>query len=734
MKRVHVLLISLIYCFSSDAQDLWHKVNSNLNYSENDVAIGPKGELIVNMLNKSYVYLSDDDGENWRNVANNDRYRFTAGGKYVFKDNSGNLYYNLNKTCFRYGIDEFNVDTLLKPESNTAQLKYSLNGDLFYVDFWMIFSGNKDMSKNPNDIVFSSKDFIIGSYFYDDDKNFIVTQNSKGDSTVIWLLNTVTKEKAIYSQFYKYIDKNTHYIDQEGNVFFTVDRNFYLAKFDKPFDYELINMNPDLQGKSIHRVGLISDGSLYIITDDGIYMNINHSFTQWVKLWSLSSGLPSVFEKLIIFDSLTAMNSVYQECETFAYFHSKKFNQWRKIELNLDLNNFNDLQKDRNNNLYAYKCLNRSRWDYHYYISEDNGSNWQKLIINGYPATSLGINSTGDALAVAGNRLHIFNSSLNQWEMVISSITNIPNIIFTYFHSSQKELFLEAYVDNTGSKDTEYLFNSSDGGKTWRTIRNFPNFGSLINYSGIDILVLQDNSKWIAYGLTVNSAFMSVDKGKTWVPDPLFVNSYSIDKLFELPDKRLIFSGPYYNVNGVYISNLNDQFELIHPIFNKLAMYFTFKPPSYIFGIYYGKPYFSRDLGKTYEISESGLPSSVVDPRIYLSNLIDSKNNLYLSIRDDGLYTTRYNVFTSIKTEQANTENIKISVATNQINIDCVNCKLQGIEFKIINSMGQEVESGRLYEDHATISPTNLNSGIYYFNIIDLNHKSISKKFLYIMN
>ena len=63
-----------------------------------------------------------------------------------------------------------------------------------------------------------------------------------------------------------------------------------------------------------------------------------------------------------------------------------------------------------------------------------------------------------------------------------------------------------------------------------------------------------------------------------------------------------------------------------------------------------------------------------------------------------------------------------------------MNCKLQGIEFKIINSMGQEVESGRLYEDHATISPTNLNSGIYYFNIIDLNHKSISKKFLYIMN
>jgi hypothetical protein len=196
----------------------------------------------------------------------------------------------------------------------------------------------------------------------------------------------------------------------------------------------------------------------------------------------------------------------------------------------------------------------------------------------------------------------------------------------------------------------------------------------------------------------------------------------------------LVFSGAYRNVKGVYISDINDQFELIHPIFNKLAMYFTFKPPSYIFGIYYGKPYFSRDLGKTYEISESGLPSSVVDPRIYLSNLIDSKNDLYLSIRDDGLYTTRYNVFTSIKTEQVNTENIKISVATNQIKIDCVNCKLQGSEFKIINSMGQEVESGRMYEDHATISPTNLSSGIYYFNIIDLNHKSISKKFLYILN
>lgn len=84
----------------------------------------------------------------------------------------------------------------------------------------MIFRGNKDMSKNPNDTVFSSKDFIIGSYFYNFDKNFIVTQNSKGDSTVIWLLNTVTKEKAIYSQFYKYIDKNTHYIDTRGKCFF----------------------------------------------------------------------------------------------------------------------------------------------------------------------------------------------------------------------------------------------------------------------------------------------------------------------------------------------------------------------------------------------------------------------------------------------------------------------------------------------------------------------------------
>lgn len=751
--RTKMLLILLILIPSlGESQLSWSRRNTAPIYELGDIMISPEGHYFISLSQNAPVYISTDEGDSWTDVSDKSKlYNAFSQNKY-FKLIDNQVYYGkCNGRCSSYkyfngkfiaklGFSE-NFENLFQDQKSKV---YAINQNrIFFTDSnWMIDNSMKIWETKDN--------YIVTGYFYQADTNYIVTakydvNNPTNNTTSVYILNSEIKKAELYSEFKLFVNKELIQVSKSGNICIlyphvTRSKFIYADRTNPKLFHDIIldSQNPNV---NVYFLGSATDGTFYAVTNNGIYFNDGIDFSNWKKAHYMSQNFPtldysSIENKYFIKDSLTALVNYGNNCgESKAYTFNQKYKKWKLVELSININNLDNIQKDLHGTLYAFSpCRNYPAREY-YRISEDDGKTWELFFINGEYVRSVGINKDKAAIVLAGENLFLQNSLDKTWKFIQNPIPDSGIFSSLFFYSSNGILFFEAYYLSKDGFNKIGFYFSKDGGLNWKEFSPFHQ-SSTDNYNDRNILVTKD--RWIAYSYLSDPTVFSEDEGKTWQLDPMFVGCDHITQMALLPDNRLLISCQAKNEFGVFVSNSNNELELLSPYFRGKLNTVNFNAPSYIFGYHdlNSLPFFSKDLGKSVLELDQGINPIISDYRYFTSSLLDANNRAYLTIQNDGLYVTDTNVFTHIKEEniKKNHANIYLQQIGKNLQISIQNeiSEVNNYKYYIYNQLSQIVAQGLLNHNSTLINLEDFTSGIYFFQIVDKTNQSHILKFAYI--
>ncbi|MBK8242434.1 MAG: hypothetical protein IPK88_03330 [Saprospiraceae bacterium] len=752
--QTKIILILLILIPSlGESQVSWSRRNTPQKYELGDILISPEGYYFISLSQNSPVYISTDEGDNWKDIADKTQlyYSFYSGSK-LLKLINGTVYYGkCNGLCKPYILinGKFNI----KPgiTSNFEKLYTDSNNSIYYVDEFNIYQTDSNWRADNTQNSWKTQDNrIMDAFFFQHDINYVVTDaydksNPSSENVRIYYLNTEKMTSTLYSKIRALVQKDQVLISKEGNICINVtywNRNQLLyANSANPNVFKEIILDSQNLNINVQYLGSADDGTYYAITNAGVYFSDGIDFSIWKKVFYMSQNLPSlnyfsIENKYYFKDSLTAIINYGNNCgESNAYIFNKKYLQWKPINLDININNLDNLQKDVHGNLYAFSpCRNYPAREY-YRISEDDGKTWELFFINGEYVRSVGINKDKAAIVLAGENLFLQNSLDKTWKFIQNPIPDSGIFSSLFFYSSNGILFFEAYYLSKDGFNKIGFYFSKDGGLNWKEFSPFHQ-SSTDNYNDRNILVTKD--RWIAYSYLSDPTVFSEDEGKTWQLDPMFVGCDHITQMALLPDNRLLISCQAKNEFGVFVSNSNNELELLSPYFRGKLNTVNFNAPSYIFGYHdlNSLPFFSKDLGKSVLELDQGINPIISDYRYFTSSLLDANNRAYLTIQNDGLYVTDTNVFTHIKEEniKKNHANIYLQQIGKNLQISIQNeiSEVNNYKYYIYNQLSQIVAQGLLNHNSTLINLEDFTSGIYFFQIVDKTNQSHILKLAYI--
>ncbi len=732
-----------------ESQLSWSRRNTAPKYELGDVIISSEGYYFISLSQNSDVYISIDEGDSWTDVSDKSSLYYSFYYDKFFKLINHQVYYGkCNSFCSPFKFSNGKFISKLGISENFADLYTDEKSTVYAVNQNRVFLTDSNWRKDINKKIWEAKDRNIKTcFFYKTDTNYIVTNsfninNPLIDTTRVYILNTETKNAIVYSEFNKSVIKKRIQISKSGNICI-LDPNGHLlfANRTNPYFFQEVILDSTNSNIYVFDLGSADDGSFYAVTNSGIYFNEGFDFSIWNKAFYMSQDFPSldyfsIENKYYFKDSLTAIINYGNNCgQSRAYTFNRKYKKWKPVELNININNLDNLQKDRNDFLYAFSpCRNYPSFEY-YHISKDDGKTWELLLINGEYVRAVGINKDDEAIALAGERLYLHNGIDKSWKLIKNPIQDLISFKSLFFYSSNGIIFFEAdYYGVNGIQKTGFYF-SKDGGLNWVKFSPFHQ-SSTENYNDHNILVTKD--KWIGHSYLFDPTVSSVDEGKTWQLEPMFSECDHITKMVLLPDERILVSCQLKNELGVFVSNSNGQLELLSPFFSNKLNTINFNSSSHIFGFYdlNSSPYFSKDLGKTILELDQGINPIVSDYRYFLSSLLDENDKTYLTIQNDGLYVTDSSVFTQSK-------DLITAIIPNSFHLRQLGKNLQidfyeeismqnGFKYNIFNALSQNVAQGFLTNKSTLINLENLKSGIYFFQIVNQTKKSQALKFLFI--
>ncbi len=737
-----IFLLLILIPTLGESQLSWTRRNTAPIYELGDIMISPEGHYFVSLSQNAPVYVSTDEGDSWTDVSDKSKlYNAFSQNKY-FKLIDNQVYYGKcyslcssykyfnGKFIAKLGISE-NFENLFQDQKSKV---YAINQNrIFFTDSnWMIDNSLK---------IWETKDKNIATgFFYQADTNYIVTtskydiNNPANYITSIYILNAETKKVELYSEFKLYVGKELIQVSKSGNICIlyphvTRSKLKYADRTNSKLFHDIIldSQNPNI---NVYSLGSASDGTFYAVTNYGVYFNDGIDFSYWIKAHYMSQNFPtldysSIENKYFIKDSLTAIVNYGNNCgESKAYTFNQKYKKWKLVELGININNLDNIQKDLHGTLYAFSsCRNYPAREY-YRISEDDGKTWELFIINGEYVRSVGVNKDKAAIALAGENLFLQNVNDRSWKLIKSPLPDSSYVSSLFFYSSNGILFFETnYLNSAGFNKIGFYF-SKDGGLNWTEFSPFHQ-SSTDNYNDRNILVTKD--RWIAYSYLSDPTVFSEDEGKSWQLDPMFGECDHITQMVLLPDNRLLISCQSKNEYGVFVSNSNNELELLSPYFRGKLNTVNFNSPSHIFGYYdlNSSPFFSKDLGKSVFELDQGITPIISDYRYFTSSLIDANNRVYLTIQNDGLYVTDTNVFTQTKEEnkKENYSNIQLRQIGKNLQIDIYEeiSEVNNYKYSIYNQLSQNVTHGFLNSNSTLININQLTSGVYYFQIVNLS-------------
>ncbi|MFN8330473.1 MAG: hypothetical protein U0T81_04510 [Saprospiraceae bacterium] len=676
IKSVILLLLEFLLYGVGMTQNTWQRSESSSQLEVGTVAISSANEYFISLKNNHHIFYSRDSGATWQEVeVNNGVKKFYKSIDRAYLKAIKDKVYCVScagsAKRYIYNGEFFNI---LPNYTNIPyeNLFLSQEGKVFYKDELCIARTDSNWNRIINTFLFSTS-FPYGflaTNFYTEDNNYIITQNNK-DSLFIYKLKT-DQSGAVspYSKFKVSRSVSTALVSKGGTIYFMDN-----GGSNRVFNYVLKTEQNKIQKSSLQLVQkvnvvyyyYVNEGAeIYLVTDKGVFMNNGIDEDVWIKCHQMSDNipLPPSFNVLawdtryFIKDSLNAMISYGDNCGQSDYYcFTPKFKKWRTIQLDVHIDNLNDLVKDRNNRLYAFRpCENY--FGMNYLQSDNNGKDWEYVLINGEYATSIGINKSGEAMAIAANnRLYRHNTTVDNWEEIQLPLDTSGKIKLLHIYSSGNDLFLTGNIFINYAKEYNYLYHSMDGGLHWTEIKSFVQQTAV---RGNDFTILKDNNgNWIAYSdqgrLTPDGILISKDKGKTWEIDNRF-KDFSAFSLLQLPDNRFLLSGTInYSNPGTYLIDSLGNYSNYSSNYVKNPASLYLDKDSLMFGYinynYNPIPFYSFDLGLNVFNNESGLNPTDKETCPTCSAIYESRDKITLNLAYDGIYTTTHDIFSNITDE-----------------------------------------------------------------------------------
>ena len=735
------LFIILFIPFFLCSQESWQRRNTSPKYEINDILISSSGEFFISLAKNPQVYVSSDGGISWNDVSDRSKLYDAFNDSKSLNKISDSIYLSLlgSANIYQYKNDKFSY--YLRNNNNLNFILQDLDNNHFYFDWLSLYSVSDIWNKTSYKSIWRNPDNIIYDfYLYRKDTNFIATYNDTFKTVQVYKLNSIAKESNLYSKINAQLPRNSIEVSKFGNVFLKLtSRSLFVASFTNPNTYNEIFLNPNGQKPIIYHLGHTEDGFIYALTNIGIYFNDGVNIDQWFKPYFLNQNIPiphndDVVNQYYIQDSLTAIFNFGDDCdESKAFTFSPAYKEWKPVILDININDWKNLQKDQKGILYAFNpCTTFPALQY-YSQSKDDGNSWDLMLVNGEYVYALTLNKNKEAVVFTkSQKIRVHNSNNDTWQEATNPFGKVSSVDFLNFYYSNSLVFLEAEARDKVGKHINIYFYSEDDGLTWT---EFNAFNSQIAYQYNEYGFLVTENKWIVYSYGEFQSLFSIDKGKTWQPDPMFANCRNITGMILLPDSRILAACANNGDYGVFISNTNNELEKLNPYFNNKIYTIRFSDPAYLFGFFEknSAPFFSKDFGKYIFELDKGMPPILTEQRVFSDALLDENHKAYITIENDGLYVINSNIFLSNKDQKEEDRNlIDINIWSRNMVIDVerVSNDQANLKYEIFNNLAQSIDHGKLLNKLNFISLHKLQTGIYYVNVVGSNGLVSTKKFI----
>ncbi|NOT36969.1 MAG: T9SS type A sorting domain-containing protein [Saprospiraceae bacterium] len=751
IKFFAILALEIILLQVGTTQDTWRRSESSSQLEIGDVAISSEYGYFVSLKNNHHIFHSKDSGSTWQQVGiNNGKNKFYLTLDRSYLNVIDNKVYSVScagaSKRYLYNNDIF--DPLDKyTNSPKENLIVNQEGKIFYKTESYINRTDSYWNPNYEKFIFKYENdyWIKSTSFYTDENNYVITSNFI-DSLITYKVTTDEPAKvSIYSKLKVPRSIPISFVSKGGTIYFM--DNFsgshifnYVSKSELN-KIKISSLQIEHLARLIYFYFVNSQAEIFIVTDKGVFMNNGIDEDQWIKCHQLSDRLPlppglkvlGFDTKSFIKDSMNALISYGDNCGQSEYYcFTPKFKKWKSIQLDAHIDNLLNVVKNKNNRLYAFRpCENF--FGRNYLQSDNEGKDWETIIINEEYVSSIGINKNGEALAIAtNNRLYLYNSTLDNWDEIQSPVEPQGNIDLLHIYSSENELFLSGKTKIGSPVEKNYLYHSTNGGINWVEIKSFIQRSS---HPLNDFVIFEDhNGHWIAYpeqgAFTPIGILVSMDRGMSWELDKRFKEFYA-SSIVQLLDDNFILNGVLKpNKRGTFIIDSLGNYNIYSQYYENNPARFFLDNDNRVFGYtnysYTDVPFFSTDLGLNVIHDDSGLKPTDKEIRIIRSADYERSDKIILNLAYDGIYTTTHDIFNKI-TDDSNTKELYSVFQNNEIII--IKKKDQSDwhseeKLRVYNLLGQTILTKNLENSDGSINTRQLTQGFYFLQVNKGNNSS----------
>lgn len=698
-KGVKLKLIQVVILFtiltSSSGQIAWEKLNGPVEIDILASCISQNGK-IFQFTNPYGMYSSIDKGNSWQETNKGlEAYLSSCNAyNYFFKVSPSGLIYFYDG-CRLYRYDDLSIKWI-KINDNCSLLNFC-----FSSDETKIFAGDDSNFFFSSD---SGKTFIKKASWW---THSLQIYSFGIDSNIVELNNGASYGRY---KFNDHFDKFTEVSNGGGGGPLIYDKysgtlfSFEYWEFKKSRDF----------GKTWEKIYIDSISGFYcsyasFMKDSILYIFANNNYVSFDqgKSWQTDSTYPLLgsYASSAYVSFTKEYEFVLNNYNASAYFSPKK--ELIPLDLPIAKPNISSILPLGNDRIICNTTNN-------VYLSLDGGKIWK--IIGKSNENVLGF-SNGDLLKIIAKR--IFQISTNQG----NSWTDIPlpkNLRSRFTAITNKD---EIFICNN---DTNYLYSKSD--KNWIAIPNRLNY----SFEGLNL-----SSNNILYSKVDDSIYYSSDYGlsqKSFLAHEAYENYCFLSK-----NNIFYWTRENFNINGSELYFSED--------FGKTnTMYIPFKSPDQLLLLDHDdRIYICRNnrafpsiqissvINNFYDCSEfDGIEKSYFD---CVDNLvIDNNGFLYCSVPGQPVYKSikSINLQNGIDNNNINS-NFQIKYLNDLIIVEFQHdIQLSNYKVILLDAMGQELSKMEILNDQIFINTSDYLPGIYYLQIIGVQHPSeIQKIFIF---
>lgn len=705
MMKYIVIFLSIVAFYPIDltSQNTWIQTNGPMALSLSAFTVSSDGVWVVSATRHG-IYFSTDQGKSWakRSVG---LYRSDSYATSLASGPNGIIYAIIDDEFYRMekGIGEWDKSIY---KFGNVKIYANSNGTIFTYggSFESRLYFSNDKGETFNSIQFTDFPRLDVLSLNGNNNNFFIAEDKRSDSYLVKFSDDgKTIEKLLQLDF-----SFPSLVWHPKGKLFLIDSSEGLIKMDSTGKVEAKISTNYLYFTQLY---VKPNGDLLGIAFESDYISLDLGNT-WKKL--VTNIYKSTANSSIEFYDNSAYIAYHNGClnnnSTLQYSSDSGLN-WKSLDANFN-NPEHSILNYSNGILYSQFCYSSD-----IQFTKDKGLTWSLLPKTNQYFGGFTTISNGNIYLEYDSNVMLSNDNGENWKkLIINGDTTIRSIV-----SDRKKSIMATSDVN--------VYISLDGGQIWKHVISPPRTvdSKLFTFSDSTLILIYRGHS------SNNTLFISKDLGLHWDLLPFdfdYLGAFTL-----LSDNCLIFSGTNQNDYGTFVSF--DKLKSYSKVSSKTFETIIEDKNENLYGFdYLVVCETSKDKGKTWKNMTVGLP--LVNQKDYYELTsameIDEDGYLYLAYRNYPVFRT-INPVTSLSEQNSSSINISLhsTIVDQLLILNFENSYDDLLDFSIFDQMGKIVlAEKRSIRDtkQLIVNVDQLNSGMYFINTQCKNKQNKVFKFI----